>query len=97
MGNYKAFMDDQDYENEALKFFTTYSPDKIYDMHNWVYEDDALEYVKSNGDFIERDVVDAGCLVSILERNGYLKFESRDQYGRHLSLTKKGKEFLLSV
>lgn len=87
------FMTDDEFDSHALIFFKEYKDvsDRGFEMN---FESSALDYVKGNDDFREKDVVEAGCLVSSLQRNEYIDYIERKKDGRYHKITDKGIEYL---
>jgi len=77
------------YEKHAVPFFIkTYRNNIINDIVT--VEIDALEYVKKEKDFREKDDVDAGVLTDVLEKRNFIKFTERKNDIRFFKITIEG-------
>lgn len=77
------------YEKHAVPFFMrTYRDFKIHDIVT--VELDALEYIITQSDFREKDILDASILTDEVEKRNFIKFIERKNNVRYFKITHEG-------
>ena len=86
---------DKEFETEAYLFFLKAGKD-MESKYCFNFESEALDYIKNCKSFKYRDDVEAGVLVGILEKFGFIKFDKKEGNNRFHHLTEEGVAYLNS-
>lgn len=87
---------DDEFTEEALRFFNKIGPN-LNPKYSFDIEADAYNYVQKVNIFKYRDHVEAGVLVDILVKFGYIEFDKRINDIRYHKLTEKGIIFIKNI